>query len=204
MHKITKFILFFLFSLSPSCVANALELSVNNVKFNTAYSNPITVLFGIYLFNIGNFKLNKGCYEMLFYLLNRCQPVCSKVHFFPFHRHQLTLVFEDKFLEKNNLEFSTYPAYHQTYSRYIFSVNIYRPVLAGLLKNILPATLLMFMVFFPLFIGDSTKIISGLSLTGGALITLAFISYQFNVCYSTYTPHDLHGYATWLTLMGLC
>ncbi|MDF2868307.1 MAG: hypothetical protein K0S11_1777 [Gammaproteobacteria bacterium] len=238
MYKAIKLILFYSIFLSLGGVINASEVSHDNVKFNKADNKPITVSLGTYLFDIDNFKLSEGSYEMLFYLAMHCQPDCSRVQLelmngailsketiiskpksqfyrirallnthinyqrFPFDSHQLTIMLEDKFLDKDTLIFSAdanntgldnsiillgwdekpfwlaevsnsfYPIYNQTYSRYIFSVNISKPILAGLLKNILPGVLIMAMGFLPLLLSHS-KVLNGLPLVSSALITMA-------------------------------
>lgn len=202
--------------------------------------NPEKVWVETYLFDVDDFNLMKGSYEMIFYMGFRCVPNCDNLHFeiingkkeqqevyeskrdykyyrvtarlsqdlnfhrYPFEKHNLHIVVEDKSLDNNKLIFLpdvahsginnginlvgwseepvwsatvqnyTYPNYNTTHSRYIFNVQIARPILAGILKNIVPGVFIMLVGFLTLFL-DESKAVNGLAISSGALISMILL-----------------------------
>lgn len=123
---------------------------------------------------------------------------------YPFDSHRLSIVIEDKYLDTNKLIFifnpdktdiskSTellgwkgspiwkaevinyaYPIYHSTSSRFILTLQVSRPILAGILKIILPSIFIMTIGLLALFV-DSKQIFNGLSLACSALVSMVLL-----------------------------
>lgn len=207
---------------------------------NSNDKSPIKVWVDTYLFDIDDFDLMKGSYEMVFYLGAHCEPSCKQLHFelingkeesreihedsakrkyyritarlsqdldfhqYPFEKHNLHIIVEDKFLDKDKLIFLPhnihsginkkidllgwdeepvwttvvsdfyYPNYDEKYSRYEFTVQLARPVLAGILKNIVPGVFIMLVGFLTMFL-RADKAVNGLAMVSGALISMILL-----------------------------
>lgn len=202
-------------------------------------NGPTKVWIDTYLFDIDDFNLMKGSYEMIFYLGTRCIPNCNKLNFefingkalleethldtpgykyyritarlsqdldfrqYPFEKHNLHIILEDKYLDNQKLQFFPdikhsglnrhnllgwdeepkwsakvinyhYPNYNEVNSRYIFTMQIERPVLAGILKNIVPGVFIMLVGFLTMFL-NTNKAVNGLAITSGALISMILL-----------------------------
>lgn len=123
---------------------------------------------------------------------------------YPFERHILKICIEDKFLNIENLIFQVnkkysglddaiilpgwseepdwsaqvsnhyYSNFNETYSRYTFSIIVKRPIVAGILKNIIPAIFIMLIGFLTLFY-DTYKAVNALTISSGALVSLVLL-----------------------------
>lgn len=224
------------FSLNAKAAGTVFNTENDNARHNTKTS----ILVDTYLFDIDDFNLMKGSYEMIFYMGFTCQPSCNHLHFefingkvesadlfktspnfyyyrvtarlsqdmdfhqYPFEKHNLHIILEDKFLNKDKLEFIAdklhsglnkeinllgwseeptwtakvvdyhYPNYNETNSRYIFTMEIVRPILAGILKNIVPGVFIMLIGFLTIFL-DAEKAVNGLAIASGALISMILL-----------------------------
>lgn len=201
--------------------------------------HPTKVWVDTYLFDIDDFNLMKGSYEMTFYLGTHCIPNCDHLNFefingtevskelhinekdfkyyritahlsqdldfhqYPFEKHNLHIVLEDKYLHKDQLQFFAnlkhsginkqnllgwyeeptwrartvdyrYPNYNEVDSRYIFTMEIQRPILAGILKNIVPGVFIMLVGFLTMFLSNN-KAVNGLAIVSGALISMILL-----------------------------
>lgn len=224
-----------------SNIAVAEPLSATLTKYAAVNNKtPTKVWVDTYLFDIDDFNLMKGSYEMNFYMGFRCVPNCDHLnvelingkeearevyesypdyryyritallsqnmdfHRYPFERHNLHIVLEDKFLDQDKLIFLPdvkhsginreinllgwseeptwsakavnfdYPNYNQIHSRYTFTMQIARPILAGVLKNIVPGVFIMLVGFLTIFL-DTNKAINGLAIVSGALISMILL-----------------------------
>lgn len=118
---------------------------------------------------------------------------------FPFDKHHLQLVLEDKLRDETTLVYVAdpkfegvdkaviitgwnlagecagtvdghyYPAWDQTYSRYTFDVDIERPPLSGILKGLLPATIITLSGFLALLM-QPDKALQRLGVATSALV----------------------------------
>lgn len=224
-------------------------LSANYANANTVFNTEndranhhtkTSVWVDTYLFDIDDFNLMKGSYEMIFYMGFTCLPNCDHLHFeyingkveaidefkssptfkyyrvtarlsqdmdfhrYPFEKHTLHIILEDKFLNHDLLEFIPdakhsglnkdinllgwseepswsakvvnfhYPNYNETNSRYIFTMEIVRPLIAGILKNIVPGVFIMLIGFLTMFL-NADKAVNGLAIASGALISMILL-----------------------------
>lgn len=179
---------------------------------------PTQVKIGTYILHVGKYDLQSAAYSMDFYLIFKCNPVCSDINFeimnavnstvrlidkkndtlvyriqaslnksnnlrnYPFDSHTLDIIVEDRNLTNDKIVFEAdptttalddnlevagfqllpawtakvsdhyYKVFQRTYSSYKFSMLIKRPYLAGILKGILPALIIVLCNFLALFI----------------------------------------------------
>lgn len=123
---------------------------------------------------------------------------------FPFDHQNLTIIIEDKFLDKDRLilqpdynktdldnklsivgwshlnwtattENYYYPPLSQTFSRYTFTLHIQRPLLSGFIKCILPAIFILIAGFLTLTM-EPGKVVQRLSVATAALIAMVILN----------------------------
>ncbi len=123
---------------------------------------------------------------------------------YPFDTQQLNIIFEDKLLDNKQIQFIVdplktdvakevvllgwessphwkaniidyiYPIYDQTYSRYIFTMTVEHPILAGLIKMIIPGIFIMLVAFLTLLV-KVRQIINGFTLASGTLVSMILL-----------------------------
>lgn len=169
------------------------------------------------------------------YHLNAQCVVNIDLKMFPFDRHELRIEFEDKMLDTTRLVYevdaartaldpevselgwvldrtphprvveATYASFGKTYSKYVFGVDVARPVLAGVMKGLLPAIFIMLTGFLSLLLppgqaGQRTAIVTG-TLVGSVMFHLSLTSSVPQVAYLTFA--DRFMLVNYLTLL-LC
>lgn len=228
------------------------------------HKEPVHIKVGVYVLHVGKYDFQDATYQMDFYLIFKCKPLCRDINFeimnattsnvhvvsqqqdsliyriqaelnrpdnlrnYPFDSHTLDIVLEDRQLTNDKIVFETdptttaldsdltvvgfnllptwtasvgthyYSVFQRTFSSYKFSMLIQRPWLAGFLKGILPALIIVSCNFLALFMRID-QMSQRLSLTTSTLI--AAVVFHLNLTASI-PPLGYVTYADMFMLMN--